>query len=123
MVAPGRGFTLLRKEGLAPGITRYVVGAPDVARAWRPGQFVIVRPRDDSERIPLTVADAYFDRVVLVVQEVGKTTAVMADLAEGEPARALRGGLGRRPTRARRPSPRRPRPASGWRWWARVRRG
>jgi len=87
-------FTVLSKALIAPKVTRYHVQAPRVARSWRPGQFVIVRPRDDSERIPLTVADVYCDRIVLVVQEVGKTTAVMADLSEGEALADVCGPLG-----------------------------
>jgi ferredoxin--NADP+ reductase len=90
----GGGFPILSKELLAPKVTRYYVQAPHVSRSWRAGQFVIVRPLDDSERIPLTVADAYFDRIVLVVQEVGKTTAVMADLSAGESFADVCGPLG-----------------------------
>lgn len=50
-----------------------------MARAARPGQFVIVMAHDHGERIPLTIAD--FDReegtITLVVQAVGKTTREM----------------------------------------------
>lgn len=50
-----------------------------MARAARPGQFVIVIPHEHGERIPLTIAD--FDRdkgtVTLVIQAVGKTTKEM----------------------------------------------
>lgn len=100
-MAPSGWFPILGKQSLAPKVTRYTVHAPDVALAWRAGQFVIVRPRDDSERIPLTVADAYFDRIVLVVQEVGKTTAVMADMKAGESLADVCGPLGE-PTRVER---------------------
>ena len=52
---------------------------PQMARAAKPGQFVIVLLHEDSERIPLTIAD--FDRqrgtVTLVIQAVGKTTKEM----------------------------------------------
>ena len=52
---------------------------PMMARAARPGQFVIVMPEEHGERIPLTIAD--FDRekgtVTLVIQAVGKTTKEM----------------------------------------------
>ena len=52
---------------------------PMMARAARPGQFVIVIPQELGERIPLTIAD--FDRdkgtITLVVQAVGKTTKQM----------------------------------------------
>ena len=52
---------------------------PLMARAARPGQFVLVMLHDRSERIPLTIAD--FDRergtITLVVQAVGKATREM----------------------------------------------
>ena len=50
-----------------------------MARAARPGQFVIVIAHERGERIPLTIAD--FDRrrgtITLVIQAVGKTTRQM----------------------------------------------
>ena len=52
---------------------------PMMAKAAKPGQFVIVIPQEHGERIPLTIAD--FDRdkgtLTLVVQAVGKTTKEM----------------------------------------------
>ena len=52
---------------------------PMMAKAARPGQFVIVMSHDQGERIPLTIAD--FDRgkgtITLVIQAVGKTTNEM----------------------------------------------
>ena len=52
---------------------------PMLAKAAKPGQFVIVRWGKGGERIPLTIAD--FDRekgtVTLVIQAVGKTTHQM----------------------------------------------
>jgi sulfide dehydrogenase subunit beta len=52
---------------------------PLMARAAKPGQFVIVMEHAHGERIPLTIAD--FDRergtITLVIQAVGKTTREM----------------------------------------------
>lgn len=52
---------------------------PLMAKAARPGQFVIVMSHEHGERIPLTIAD--FDRkkgtITLVIQAVGKTTKEM----------------------------------------------
>jgi len=52
---------------------------PAMARAARPGQFVIAILHEEGERIPLTIAD--FDpeagTITLVVQAVGKTTMQM----------------------------------------------
>jgi len=83
----GGNFLLIAKEFLAPMVTKYVVRAPETARRRRPGQFVVVRTHANSERIPLTIADAdvALGTITLVVQEVGKSTAEMAHiLREGD---------------------------------------
>ncbi|HET9481387.1 MAG TPA: NADPH-dependent glutamate synthase, partial [Candidatus Polarisedimenticolia bacterium] len=61
------------------------VEAPRVARAARPGHFLMVRIDEAGERIPLTVADFDTRRgtVTVVVQAVGKTTRQMMALPEG----------------------------------------
>ncbi|MBT5675323.1 MAG: sulfide/dihydroorotate dehydrogenase-like FAD/NAD-binding protein [Rhodospirillaceae bacterium] len=55
------------------------ISHPMMAKAAKPGQFVIVIPHEHGERIPLTIAD--FDRaagtITLVIQAVGKTTKEM----------------------------------------------
>jgi NAD(P)H-flavin reductase len=52
---------------------------PMLAKAARPGQFVIVMAHEHGERIPLTIADFDRDRgtITLVIQAVGKTTREM----------------------------------------------
>jgi NAD(P)H-flavin reductase len=55
------------------------ISHPLMAKAARPGQFVIVMSNEHGERVPLTIAD--FDRdkgtITLVIQAVGKTTREM----------------------------------------------
>ena len=53
-------YRIVRKEALRPTVTLYEIEAPLVAKKAQPGQFIIVRAKEDSERIPLTVAD--YDR-------------------------------------------------------------
>src|SRR5690606_20388263 len=70
---------------------------PRMARAARPGQFVIVMLHAEGERIPLTIAD--FDReagtVTLVIQAVGKTTReVQRACQAGTQLHALVGPMG-----------------------------
>ncbi|MEE8352592.1 MAG: sulfide/dihydroorotate dehydrogenase-like FAD/NAD-binding protein [Rhodospirillales bacterium] len=52
---------------------------PMMAKAAKPGQFVIVIASEHGERIPLTIADFDPDKgtITLVVQAVGKTTKEM----------------------------------------------
>lgn len=89
-------YEILKKESLNPTVTRMVVSAPEVAAKAEPGQFIILRPLSDSERIPLTVAD--FDRekgtVTIIFQIVGATTAVLNSLEEGDSICDFAGPLG-----------------------------
>jgi ferredoxin--NADP+ reductase len=87
---------LLEKATLAPKVTRYVIRAPAIARRRKAGQFVIIRLNEEGERIPLTIADADADlgTVTLIVQEVGKTTAEMAELQVGQSILDVVGPLG-----------------------------
>lgn len=93
----GSGFEILASESLAPDIVRFTVSAPRVAAHCRPGQFVIVRPHDHAERIPLTICDhdARAGTITLVVQAVGATTTQMNRLSDGETLSDVLGPLGR----------------------------
>ncbi len=88
---------ILKKESLAPAITRFEVYAPLIARSVRPGQFVVVRADDYAERIPLTVADSDPNRgsVTLIVQIVGVSTRKMDKLCVGDAFLDVVGPLGR----------------------------
>jgi len=67
-------YPILKREVFSPQSFLWEVLAPDVARAARPGQFVIVRLHDRGERVPLTIADFDRDRgtITLVVQVVAR---------------------------------------------------
>lgn len=90
-------FPIIRKESLNPNVKRMDVLAPDIARKAEPGQFIILRIREDGERIPLTVAD--FDReagtVSIIFQEVGKTTRMLGELNPGDEILDFVGPLGK----------------------------
>ncbi len=87
---------ILAKRLITPEIAWFEVQATGIARHWQAGQFVIVRPRADSERIPLTIVDGDAEKgsIVLVVQAVGKTSRVTVGLEVGEAFEDLLGPLG-----------------------------
>ena len=93
---PTPPFRILSKEPLTPVTHRFVVEAPFVARAARPGQFVIVRVHEHGERIPVTIADfdAGAGTVTVVVQAVGRTSTLFNHLSVGEAVLDLVGPLG-----------------------------
>ncbi len=88
---------ILKKQVLAPQIKMFELDAPEIAQKAQPGQFVVVRVNEEGERIPLTVADARPDEGVLVIvfQEVGKSTMLLGTLEEGEAIMDLIGPLGK----------------------------
>lgn len=72
------------------------VKAPMIARSRRAGHFVIVRVGEGGERIPLTIADANVAEgtIMLVVQNVGVSTARICALEPGECFTDVVGPLG-----------------------------
>lgn len=91
-------FTIINKKTLNDNVVSVTVRAPMAAAHAQAGQFVIVRPRPDSERIPLTIADSDGENITLVFQRIGETTAELAALVEGENICDVCGPLGN-PTR------------------------
>ena len=89
-------FTIIKKERLNPTVTKMVVKAPFVARKAEPGQFIIFRAHEDSERVPLTIAD--YDReagtVTIIYQVVGGSTMELDAMEEGEAICDFVGPLG-----------------------------
>ena len=90
-------FKIVHAEFIAPGIKRFVINAPRIARKHQPGQFVILRLCEHGERIPLTVerADRTAGTVNLVVQSAGKTTHLLNLLETGDSILDLVGPLGK----------------------------
>ncbi len=89
-------YEILKKRALNPTVTLMDIYAPDIAKKAEPGQFVILRVREEGERIPLTVAD--FDRekgtVTIIFQIVGATTELLNHLNVGECLQDFVGPLG-----------------------------
>ena len=88
---------ILFKSNLAPSVYEFLVDAPLIAHKCQPGQFVMIRTDEDSERIPLTIAD--FDRekgtITLIVQAVGNTTKHLCEtFEEGDDILDVVGPLG-----------------------------
>lgn len=87
---------ILAKRQLAPEITLLEVEAPRIQRRWKPGQFLIIRPLPDSERIPLTIVDSSGERqsITMVIQAIGRTTKDAVSMEPGDGLADLVGPLG-----------------------------
>ncbi len=90
-------YKILEAKELAANIFEMVVSAERVAKSCQPGQFIIVRTSEDSERIPLTICD--YDReagtITIVFQIVGAGTQMMAQMKAGDAFHDFVGPLGR----------------------------
>lgn len=89
-------FEILNKDTIGPNVTRYEIKAPRIAKSRKCGQFVIIRPFEHSERLPLTIADVNTKHgtITLIVQTVGKSTLEMTQLKKGEHIKDVAGPLG-----------------------------
>ena len=78
-------------------IYRMEIHAPWISLSGKPGQFVIVIPHENGERIPLTISDIVYQRqsVVIVFQVVGETTRQLAAMNEGDDLYTIVGPLGK----------------------------
>ncbi len=89
-------YKILEKTSLNPTVTKMVVAAPAVARKALAGQFVILRTKEHSERVPLTIAD--YDRengtITIIFQLVGGSTYELNSLNEGDCIEDFVGPLG-----------------------------
>lgn len=87
---------ILEKEYFSEKVVKLVVEAPLIARSRKAGHFVIIRVGEKGERIPLTIAAADKEKgtITLVVQAVGKSTAKLCALNEGDCITDVVGPLG-----------------------------
>lgn len=87
---------ILKNEELVPNIFEMVVRHPLLAQKAEPGHFVIVMASEESERIPLTIAD--FDReagtITMVIMAIGTSTKKLVALKAGDNLHAMIGPLG-----------------------------
>ncbi|WP_424245807.1 NAD(P)H-flavin reductase [Elusimicrobium posterum] len=87
---------IVKKDNLSAEIVRFEVEAPLIARKAIAGQFVIFRASEKGERVPVTLVDWDKEKgtVTLIIQAIGKTTAAINDLKEGDVFVNLAGPLG-----------------------------
>ena len=73
------------------------VYAPRIAQSALPGQFLIIKMEENSERIPLTISD--YQRVkgtvTIVFKAIGESTKKMAEYKVGDRFHDIVGPLGK----------------------------
>lgn len=90
-------YEIVNKVELAPKIFLMDIKAPRVAKAAKPGQFIILIADEKGERVPLTICDYDLDKgtVTIVIQAVGYSTNKIVSLKEGDFIKDFAGPLGR----------------------------
>ena len=82
---------------LVPNVFHLAVESPEIAAAARPGQFVMVIPDKQGERIPINIAD--WDRnkgtIDLVFMNIGVSTRKLTRFKSGDYLEAVAGPLGK----------------------------
>ena len=88
---------IIETEQFSENVFRLVVYAPRIAKARKPGHFIILRTDKSGERIPLTIAgaDEKAGTITLVVQKVGVTSDRLCRMRAGEEIADLVGPLGK----------------------------
>lgn len=92
------GTKILKKEILIPGKTsKMTLAAPEIAAKAKPGHFVMLRMSPSGERIPLTIADTDREKgeITIVYLVLGKSTALLEALKEGDEILDVCGPLGK----------------------------
>lgn len=89
--------TILSKARLNKDVSKMVISAPLIAQKAKPGQFIILRAGENSERIPLTIADYDADNgtVTIIYQVVGASTMQLDNMCEGDELASFTGPLGK----------------------------
>ena len=87
---------IIKKIQYSEKVYRFDVEAPLIAKSRKAGNFVIIRVDDNSERMPLTIADADIEKgtITLVVQKVGLSSTKLCNLNEGDEIHDVVGPLG-----------------------------
>ena len=87
---------IISKRFFSDNVAELVVEAPLIAKSRRAGHFVIVRVDQQSERMPLTIADADIaaGTITLVVQRIGVSSAKLCAMNTGDYLADVVGPLG-----------------------------
>ena len=90
-------YKIVKKEFLNDTVCKMDIYAPLIAKKAQPGQFIILRALEDSERIPLTISDynAENGTVTIIFQLVGEGTMELSTLNENDSICDFAGPLGK----------------------------
>lgn len=90
-------YRIVERRMIVPNLHELTIEAPQVAQVIQPGNFIIVRPDEQGERIPLSVADwdEEAGTVTSIFMQVGGSTSKLARLKPGDTVPTCAGPLGK----------------------------
>jgi ferredoxin--NADP+ reductase len=91
-------FRVLEKRELCPNTFYFKINAPLIARKIEAGQFIIMRPNDISERMPLSIAGWDRDKgyLEIIIMAAGRTSTEAVRKNVGDCFQDMVGPLGQR---------------------------
>ena len=90
------GYRITDKRDLSPVDYFIEVEAPHVAKAWKPGQFVVFLLHERGERVPMSVYRAEDGKVGMFIRKLGKTSLQLYyEFQPGDELYSIVGLLGR----------------------------
>lgn len=87
-------YKIADKKILNETTVQMSIEAPLIAKKAKPGQFIIFRVNETSERVPLTIAGVEHGLVKIIFQIVGKSTTMLGALNAGDSILDFVGPLG-----------------------------
>ena len=93
-----QSFKILNKKELCTNTYWYELEAPYIAKKMLAGQFIIVRPNEAGERIPLSICgwDREKGTINIIVMSAGLTSGIINDMKVGDSLIDIVGPLGMR---------------------------
>lgn len=90
-------YKIISAKFIAPDVKKFEIDAPKIALKRKAGQFVIIRIKENGERVPLTISDSSKEKgtISIIVQGVGKTTKELNTLNKGDNILDVVGPLGK----------------------------
>ncbi|MEE8483515.1 MAG: sulfide/dihydroorotate dehydrogenase-like FAD/NAD-binding protein [Nitrospinota bacterium] len=93
-----QSFRIMVKKELSPNTFYYEIEAPFIARKLQAGQFIIIRPHQFAERIPLSIAgwDEKKGTINVIIATAGRTSGEINAMNVGQCLTDIVGPLGQR---------------------------
>ena len=89
-------YEIIAKKDISPKDYYIEINAPDVAKAWKAGQFVVFIIHEKGERVPMSVFKAEDGKIGMFIRKLGKTSVELHDDFEvGDELYSFVGPLGK----------------------------